>query len=166
MSIITMSCLIVYSYCDFGCPTRWWSTPATRMTPTSLKVHLVSASLNFSLPLCWLILLAGPSALTMLASKKSFEKKSNEPTNTTRALLRAWRPATNSVLLPTACGYLNSIYNIISIIATLLFIDFYPPIVLSFVILSIGLKTKMIWMTIKVTKKPPKFSDFSLLSLL
>ena len=40
--------------------------------------------------------------------KNSSEKKSREPETTTRALLRAWRAAINTVLFPTACGYYDN----------------------------------------------------------
>jgi len=39
------------------------------------------------------------------ASKNEFEKKSNEPINTTRALFLACNALINNVNLPTECGY-------------------------------------------------------------
>ncbi len=37
--------------------------------------------------------------------KKASEKKSNEPTKTTRASFLAWRPVMSCVFLPTVVGY-------------------------------------------------------------
>ena len=51
--------------------------------------------------------LSPPLAFWMPAEKNASLKKSSEPAKTTRALLRAWSAAINSVSLPTACGNWN-----------------------------------------------------------